>query len=304
MTNTEIIEHLSGLIPPAATPFNRRGGIDEGALRHNLGRYTEAGVSGVLVAGSTGEAPFLGEMERLRIIEVARGAVKPPALLLAGTGLQGTAQTVRLSREAIARGADAVLVLPPDYYKAAMRPEVLQKHFQTIADGIRRPLLIYSIPQFTGFAMDPAMIGRLSGHPNIVGIKESSGNLDFFRAVREKTRRSFRLFMGHGLHLTGGLELGATGAILAQANFEPQICFGVYEAFRRGDSPTTEALAKRLAILAQNITAPYGIPGIKAAMDLAGYRGGDPRPPLMPVSAAARKKIEMALKEARAGLNA
>ncbi len=304
MTNQEIIEHLSGLIPPAATPFNRRGGIDEGALRHNLGRYIEAGVSGVLVAGSSGEAPYLTEEERLRLVEVARSIVKAPALLLAGTGLEGTAQTLDLSREAIARGADAVLVLPPDYYKSAMRPEVLETHFRKLADGIRRPLLIYSIPQFTGFAMDPAMIGRLSRHPNIAGMKESSGNLDFLRAVRDKARRRFRLLIGSALCLAAGLELGAKGAILSQANFEPQVCLGIYEAVRRGDKVTAEKLGKRLAMLAHSITALYGPAGIKAAMDLMGYRGGDPRPPLIPVSAGNRKKIGAALKQARAGLDA
>ncbi len=304
MTNQEIVEHLSGLIPPAATPFTRRGGIDEGALRHNLGRYIEAGVSGVLVAGSSGEAPYLTVEERLRLVEVARSIVKAPALLLAGTGLEGTAQTLDLSREAIARGADAVLVLPPDYYKSAMRPEVLETHFRKLADGIRRALLIYSIPQFTGFAMDLGMIGRLSRHPNIAGMKESSGNLDFLRAVRDKARRSFRLLIGSALCLAAGLELGAKGAILSQANFEPQVCLGIYEAVRRGDKVTAEKLGKRLAMLAHSITAPYGPAGIKAAMDLMGYRGGDPRPPLIPISAVNRKKIGAALKQARAGLDA
>jgi 4-hydroxy-2-oxoglutarate aldolase len=304
MTNAEIIERLSGFIFPVTTPFNRRGGIDAGALRQNISRYVNAGASGLLVAGSTGETPYLTEEERLRLVEAARGVVKAPALLMAGTGLEATAQTLRLSREAIARGADAVLVLPPDYYKSAMQPALLETHFRKVADGIRRPLLIYSIPQFTGFAMDPAMIGRLSRHPNIPGMKESSGNFDFLRALRAKAQPKFRLLMGSALSLAAGLELGASGAILSQADFEPQICLGVYEAFRRGDRAAAEKLGKRLAILVRDITAPYGIAGIKAAMDLAGYRGGKPRPPLMPVNTATRNKIAAALKKARAGLDA
>ncbi|MGH9395632.1 MAG: dihydrodipicolinate synthase family protein [Terriglobia bacterium] len=303
MTNKQIIEHLSGVIPPVATPFNRRGGIDEGALLANLVQYAGTGLSGVLVAGSTGETAFLTNEERLRLVEIARTIIKPPQLLMAGTGLESTAQTVTLSREAIARGADAVLVLPPCYYRPAMRPAVLETHFRAVADGIRRPLLIYSIPQFTGFAMDPAMIGRLSRHPNISGIKESSGNLDLDRAILRKSRKDFRVFIGSALALPVAFELGACGAILSQANFEPQICMGLYEASRRGDTKAAAKLSDRLWILAQKITGPYGIPGIKHALDLSGYRGGIPRPPLLPLALADRRKIAAALKQARTGLD-
>lgn len=303
MTNTEIIQHLSGIFPPETTPFNRRGGIDEGAFRANVTRHLESGLSGILVAGSSGETPYLTDDERLRLVEIARALVKPPQLLIAGTGLESTAQTLKISREAIARGADALLVVPPDYYKAAMRPEVLEAHFRVVADGVRRPLLIYSIPQFTGFSMDPAMIGRLSRHPNISGMKESSGNVAFDRDILGKVRKGFRVFIGNGMAAVEGFQQGAVGAILSQANFEPLICLGIYEAFMRGDLKTVENMKKRLVILIQEITAHHGVPGIKAAMDLSGYGGGLPRAPLMPVSAVARKKIAAALRRARAGLD-
>lgn len=303
MTNTDIIKHLSGVFPPEATPFNRRGGIDEGALRANIARHLESGLSGVLVAGSTGETPYLTDSERLRLVEVARALVKPPQLLLAGTGLEGTAQTIKISREAIARGADAILVIPPDYYKAAMRPEVIEAHYHALADAVRRPVLIYSIPQFTGFSMDPAMMGRLSRYPNIAGMKESSGNVEFDRDIARRVRKGFHMMIGNGGALLAGLEKGAAGAILSQANFEPLICTGIYDAFARGDLKTAEQMADRLAILAREITATHGIPGIKAAMELSGYHGGPPRAPLMPVSAKVRKKIAAALRLARAGLD-
>ncbi|MGH9452160.1 MAG: dihydrodipicolinate synthase family protein [Terriglobia bacterium] len=303
MTNKQIIEQLSGVIPPVATPFNRRGGIDEAALRENLLQYAGTGLSGVLVAGSTGEAAFLTHEERLRLVEIARAVIKPPQLLMAGTGLEGTAETVKLSREAIARGADAVLALPPCYYKPAMRAAVLETHFRTLADAVRRPLLIYSIPQFTGFAMDPAMIGRLSGHPNICGIKESSGDLALDRAILRKANKAFRVFIGSVLALPEGFRLGACGAILSQANFEPQICIGFYEASRRGDVKAVSKLRDRLWILAQQVTGPYGIPGIKYALDLSGYHGGIPRPPLLPLGPSDRRKVARALKRARAGLD-
>lgn len=304
MTNEQIIEQLEGVIPPIATPFNRRGGIDEGALRENLLQYAGTDLAGVLVAGSTGEAAYLTDAERLRLVEIARGVIKPPQLLMAGTGVESTVQTVKLSREAIARGADAVLVLPPCYYKPAMCPAVLETHFRVVADALRRPLLIYSIPQFTGFAMDPAMLGRLSRHPNICGIKESSGQLDLDRAILRKSMKGFRVFIGSALSLPAAFELGACGAILSQANFEPQMCIGLYEAYCRKDKQTTAKLRDRLGILAREVTGPFGIPGIKYALDLLGYRGGIPRPPLLPLAPGDRRKIAAALKRARAGLDA
>jgi len=303
MTRHEIINHLSGVFPPVATPFNRRGQLDEAALRFNLRQYTGTGISGVVVAGSTGEAPLLTEAERLRLVEIARELIRPPQLLIAGTGLEGTTQTIRLSRESIARGADAVLLLPPSYYKPAMQPRVLIAHFRAVADALRRPALLYSIPQFTGYAMDPAMIGELSHHPNIVGLKESSGKLDFVSAIMRKVRKGFRLLIGSGLIFPEALKTGASGAILGQSNFEPRLCVSLYEAFRRGDSETAEKLRKRLMILIEKITVPYGIPGIKVALDLSGYRGGQPRPPLLPLNGTAQKKIASALRQARAGLD-
>lgn len=302
MTHTQIVEKLRGVFPPLVTPFNRRGGLDEGAFRANLRQYAASGLSGVVVAGSTGEAPFLTEAERLRLVEIARSIIKPPKLLIAGTGLEGTAPTVKLSREAVARGADAVLLLPPAYYKAAMNPETLSIHFRAVADALRRPVLIYSIPQFTGYTMDAGMLGKLSQHPNIAGLKESSGNLDFVRAILAKARPGFKLLIGSGLAFPQGLGEGAAGGVLGQSNFAPRLCVTIYEAFSNGDRKTAEELRQRLLILVQKITGPYGIPGIKVALDLSGYRGGDPRPPFMPVGAQVKRKIAAALREA--GLDA
>lgn len=302
MTHREIVAQLGGIFPPVASPFNRRGEIDEKAFRANLQRYARTGLNGVLVAGSTGEAAYLTEAERLRLVEIARELIRPPKLLMAGTGLESTAATLRLSREAVARGADAVLLVPPNYYKPAMRPGVLENHFRTIADGLKRPVLLYSIPQYTGFQMDVAMIGRLSRHPNIVGMKESSGNLDFVRAILRRVKPGFRFLVGSGLLFPAVLEAGACGAVLGQATFEPAICLSLHEAFRRQDGEATEMLRARLVMLLNEITTRYGIPGVKAAMDLSGYVGGDPRPPLLPLKAADRRRIASVLKQARAGL--
>src|SRR5712692_7832018 len=183
MTRREIVANLKGIFLPIVTPFNRRGDVDEGRFRENLARYVETGLAGVVVAGSTGEAPYLTEAERLRLVELARERVHPPMLLVAGTGLESTRATLALSREATERGADVVLVVTPGYFKSRMNSAALASHYRAVADGVRCPIEIYSIPQFTGVRFEVETLGLLSRHPNIVGLKESSGDLAYLRAV-------------------------------------------------------------------------------------------------------------------------
>jgi len=303
MTREQIIKNLRGVICPVVTPFNRRGDVDEGLLRENLSRYAGSGLSGILVTGSTGEAPYLAESERLRLVEVAREVVKPPELLLAGTGLEGTEATLRLSRESVARGADALLVLTPNYYKSRMDSAALVAHYRAVAAVVARPVVVYSIPQFTGLYVDPETIGKLSRLPNVVGLKESSGKLDFVRAVLRKVRPGFRVLVGSVSILYDGLRAGAVGGVLGQANFAPALCVGLYDAFLHRRAREARELQQRLLPLAQKISIPYGVAGIKAALDLCGYHGGPPRPPLLPVSVQVRREIAAALREACAGLD-
>ncbi|MGD1155431.1 MAG: dihydrodipicolinate synthase family protein [Terriglobia bacterium] len=303
MTREQIIKNLRGVICPVVTPFNRRGDVDEGLLRENLSRYAGSGLSGILVTGSTGEAPYLAESERLRLVEVAREVVKPPELLLAGTGLEGTEATLRLSRESVARGADALLVLTPNYYKSRMDSAALVAHYRAVAAVVARPVVVYSIPQFTGLYVDPETIGKLSRLPNVVGLKESSGKLDFVRAVLRKVRPGFRVLVGSVSILYDGLRAGAVGGVLGQANFAPALCVGLYDAFLHRRAREARELQQRLLPLAQKISIPYGVAGIKAALDLCGYHGGPPRPPLLPVSVQAKREIAAALHEACAGLD-
>jgi len=303
MTRVQIIKHLKGIIAPVVTPFNRRGDVDEVAFRENLGRYAGSGLSGILVAGSTGEAPYLTERERLRLVEVARQVVKPPELLLAGTGLEATHATLRLSREAIARGADALLVVTPNYYKPRMDSDALVAYYRAVAAGVTRPLLVYSIPQFTGLYVDPETISRLSRLPNVVGLKESSGNLDFIRKVLHKVRPGFRVLIGSVSILYDALRAGAVGGVLGQADFAPTLCVALYEAFLHRRPREARELQQRLVPLGQKISVRHGVAGIKAALDMCGYQGGIPRLPLLPPSRQVKKQVAEALREARAGLD-
>lgn len=302
MTRNEVIKNLRGIICPVVTPFNRRGQVDEGHFRDNLSRLTGVGLAGILIAGSTGEAPYLAESERLRLIEIAREMVKAPELLLAGTGLESTSATLKLSREAVARGADALLVLTPNYYKSRMDSAALVAHYRAIGAGVTRPVLIYSIPQFTGLEVDPATIGKLSRLENVVGLKESSGKLDFVRAVLAKVRKDFRIMVGAPSIAYDSMCEGAVGAVLGVANFAPTLCVALYQAFLHRRAEEAQALQQRLVPLGQKIAVPFGVPGIKAALDLSGGHGGPPRLPLLPTAAAARKQIASALRESSAGL--
>jgi 4-hydroxy-2-oxoglutarate aldolase len=239
--------------------------------------------------------------------ELARELVRPPELLMVGSGLESTRETVRLSREAVNRGADLLLILTPNYYKSRMTSPVLVPYFRAVADGVRRPIVIYNIPQFTGIRMEPAAVASLSRHPNIAGLKESSGDLNYLRAilraVKEKGKASFRVLSGGALIMLDALRAGAAGGVLAQANFAPELCVSLYEAFRQGQMKTARELQRRLVPLVERISVPFGVSGIKAALDLRGYRGGPPRPPLIAISASDRKAVAAAIQEARAGLD-
>ncbi len=302
MTHRQSVGNLQGIFAPVATPFTRRGEVDERLFRENLLRHVGTALSGIVVAGSTGEAPYLTPAERLRLTEITRQIVRPPELLIVGTGLESTRETLRLSREAVACGADAVLVLTPSYYKARMDSEALAGHFRALADSLPRPVIMYNIPQFTGVRMNPDAIGMLSRHPNIVGLKESSGDLPYVRAILRRVRPGFRVLIGAAVILLDALRAGAAGGVLSQAGFAPELCVAVYDAFRQRRLKAARDLQRRLALLAHKISTPFGIAGVKAAYEICGYAGGDPRSPLVALRPAARRAVAAAVREARAGL--
>jgi 4-hydroxy-2-oxoglutarate aldolase len=302
MTRQQTISNLKGVIAPLTTPFNRRGDLDDGAFRANLRRWSGIGMQGHLLTGSTGEAPYLTERERLRLVDLARPLIRPPEVLLVGTGLEGTRETIRLSREVIARGADAILVVTPNYYKPAMKPDSLIAHYRAIADAVSRPVIVYSIPQFTGVRVGADTLAPLSRHANVVGVKESSGDLGFVKSVVKEARRGFRVLVGSAKIFIAGMEAGATGGVLGQALFAPELCIAAYQAYLAGRLEMARDLEKRLEILVRDVGTKFGVAGVKAALDLSGYVGGSPRPPLLPLSAGERREVAKALAAARAGL--
>ena len=217
-------------------------------------------------------------------------------LLLAGTGRESTRATIDASRRAARLGADAVLVRTPSYFKPRMTPAALAAHYTAVADAAGVPVLLYNYPAVTGITFTPDTVGRLAGHPNIIGIKETSTDAAQIAAYVDATRgEAFSVLAGSAPAFYAALCLGARGAILAAACVVPRACVALLEAFSAGDHEKARDLQRRMIPITAAVTSGYGVPGLKLAMDLAGYHGGLPRPPLEPAPAAAADAIRAAL---------
>jgi 4-hydroxy-2-oxoglutarate aldolase len=249
------------------------------------------GLRGLVLLGSNGEAPFVDRDEIARIVATAREDVPPDRVLIAGTGQQSTRQTIAATRAAADDGADAVLVLTPSVFRAQMTPEALVRHYRAVADASPVPVLLYNHPAATGVNLTPALACTLAAHPNIAGIKESSGNVEVVADLAALTPRGFHVIVGVAPTLYASLACGADGGVVAVANAIPELCVRLHEHVRQGRHEEALALQRAITPLGRAVTTTYGVPGLKFAMELAGYVGGPPRLPLAPVDEAARKAI-------------
>lgn len=285
---------FQGQFPPIPTPFQGER-IAPQHLADNIGRWNEQPLEGYVVLGSNGEAVHLTEDEKREIIRTARRATpQGERLLIVGAGREWTAATIQAVREAFDLGADAVLVGVPSYYKPQLTDPVLEAHLRQVADASPGPMLLYSVPQFTGVPLSPSLVASLASHPSVAGIKDSSGDVENLRTLARLTREhgeEFSVLIGSASALADGIMAGARGAVLAVASVAPKQCAAVIEAARRGDAREAGAGVEALMPLARAVTRVHGIGGLKAALDLLGYHGGDPRSPLPPASAAAREEI-------------
>ena len=236
---------------------------------------------GVVALGSNGEAPLLDEQESDAVIAAAREAVPRDRLLLAGTGRESTRATVEASRRAAGLGADAVLVRTPSYFKPRMTRDALVAHYTAVAEACPVPVLLYNYPAVTGLTFTPDTVGALAKHPNIVGIKETSTDAAQIAAYVDVSRgEDFAVLAGSAPGFYAALCLGARGAILAAACIVPRACVALYDAFERGAHDEARDLQRRMLPIAAAVTSGFGVPGLKAALDLTGFAGGAPRPPL------------------------
>jgi 4-hydroxy-2-oxoglutarate aldolase len=282
---------LNGVLAPISTPFDGNGEVDHTALRRNIEKYVEAGLLGFVAAGSTGEAAYLNKEERLKLFETVRDAAGD-RVLIAGAGVESVRETLRLIDSAAGLGYHAALVLTPHYYRGQMaRPETQIAFFRAVADSSRLPVLIYNFPQMTGIDLTADVVALLSEHPNIVGIKESSADLEKVKSLTAALAAPFQVLVGSSVKFHDCLRLGAVGGILAIANAMPRSAIRIYDLFQAGDVQGS-ADAQRRIVEAAGVAPRYGIQGLKYAMDLKGYCGGLARLPLLPLDAAQKAEIE------------
>jgi 4-hydroxy-2-oxoglutarate aldolase len=294
-----VSRRLRGVLLPFPTPFDARGEVDPGAVRSNVARWNETGVSGYVALGSTGERVHLDEAEARRVAEAAREAVPEELLLVVGVGQQSTRATIAEARRAAGAGADALLVITPHFYRAGLTQDALVEHFERVADSSPAPVIIYSIPQNTGITLAPEAVGRLAHHENIVGLKESSGDVvafvEMLRAVGGA--ENFSMMTGHASAFHAALAAGARGGILAAACAVPRFAVAMLRAFELGEHATARAMQHKLIPLARAVTTRFGVGGLKYALDLAGYAGGAVRAPLRAPGDEARREIARLLAE-------
>jgi len=287
-----VTERLSaGVLAPITTPFDRAtGDVAPVHLRQNVVRLVDAGLDGIVVAGSTGESALLDPDEQRRMVSWVREVLPDGRWLVAGTGSESTRQAVALTRAAGAEGADAVLVRPPGYFASATSPASLADYFRAVADASPVPVLVYNIPKYTHLAIAAGLLQQLATHPNIVGVKDSSGDAKNLAAYRDAAPE-WSVLVGSGSLLYAALELGCDGGILAVACFAAKLCADILAAFRAGDRVRAGGLQERLVPLDKEIVGKLGPAGVKAAMDAVGLYGGPVRAPLAPVARADRERV-------------
>lgn len=282
----------SGIYPPLPTFFDKQAELDLVTLRRHIQRLAETGIAGYVVMGTNGEAVHLTYDERARMIEASRQAAGEHALILAGCGEQSTRATIANCQQAGRSGANAALILPPFYFKGRMTSRTLIAHYRAVADESPLPVVIYNMPASTGgLDLDAATICALAEHPNIIGVKDSAGDMVKLAQVYTETPSRFRVFAGSAGYLLPALAVGAVGAVAALANVFPREVCRLQELFNAGQMEEARHLQARLAPANTAITVTYSVPGLKAALELTVGYGGRPRPPLLPLTEQEHKTL-------------
>lgn len=289
---------LRGVFGPVTTPFGADGELDGAGLEGNLAAHLRAGLDGVVVTGSTGEAALLDEREREQMVEIGRRVVPKDKLLIAGCGAESTRTTLRYIEQSAKRGADAALVVAPHYFGSAMTESALRSHYTQVAEQSPLPVILYNIPRYMHFRLSNALVSELARHENVIGIKDSSGDQDSLKGYLESQSDRFTVLTGNGPFWKTALQLGARGGILAYALFLPEPALAVFSAMQRGDTAAAGELHERVTLAARTIVNELGPAGVKAALDVIGLRGGAPRLPLLPLSKDDTERVRRLMREA------
>jgi 4-hydroxy-2-oxoglutarate aldolase len=292
---------LEGVFPPVPTPFDADGEILPNKLKANIALWNKTGLHGYVILGSNGEAVMLTESEKITLWQAAREAIPRDKLFLVGAGMESTRASLALAKHAAQVGADAAMFVTPSYYKAEMKPAALVNHYRVIADASPVPVIIYNMPAATAIDLDANAVIQLAQHPNIVGIKDSGGNVAKFAEMVRAVRADFSVLAGSGGYLYPALCVGAQGAVAALANVAPRECVALYDAFRAGRHDEARARQFRFIQLNAAVTTRWNVPGLKAALEELnqGYYGGAPRLPLRPLGNEDRAALRQVMQQAK-----
>jgi 4-hydroxy-2-oxoglutarate aldolase len=293
------VKPFSGIFTPIPTPFHTDDTIDEPALQRNVLQWMRTPLTGLVVLGSNGEAAQLDDVEADRAIAIVREHVPRGRPLMAGTGRESTRATIAATARAAAAGVDAVLVRTPSFFKSQMTADVFVRHYLAVADASPVPVLLYNVSMFTGVNLQPEAVERLAAHPNIVGLKESGSDIGLIAEYVSRTPDDFTVLGGSATTFFQALCAGCDGGILAIAALVPELCVSMLALVSQNRIDEARALQQRLLPLARSIGSDYGVPGLKAALDVMGYNGGVPRPPLRAVPAHVAETIAAQLAQLR-----
>ena len=276
---------LSGIFPPIPTPFKTNEDIDLDRLQFNLERWNKEPLNGYVVGGSNGEFVFLTLDERVEVVRQARQVAPRDRLVIAGSGMESARETIDLTRRMAQAGADVTLIITPNYFKSRMNVAALESYYRHVADASPLPVMIYSVPANTGLDMPAQAAINLAQHPNILGMKDSGGDVTKIGLMAHETRDAdFQIVAGSASFFLAALSVGAVGCVPALGNIAGAKLAQLLEAFQHGDMETARAIQHPLIEANTAVTARFGVPGLKAALDMLGYYGGPVRSPLMPLS--------------------
>jgi 4-hydroxy-2-oxoglutarate aldolase len=275
---------LAGIHPPIPTPFTSDGGLALARLESNIERWNREPLSGYVAGGSNGEFVHLSVEERLEVVRTVLQTRARGRLVIAGAGMESAHGTIELARQMAEIGADLAIVVTPSYYKSNMTSAAYQDYYTRVADASPVPIVIYNVPPNTGVDIPADAVIRLSAHPNIAGIKDSSGNLAKMAFVIRESRQGFQVLAGSAGFLLPALSVGAVGVVPAMGNFASPMLRELMDRFLAGDLEQARALQQRAAETNTAVTTRFGVPGLKAALDMLGYYGGPVRSPLQPLT--------------------
>lgn len=275
---------FEGAFSPIPTPFDEQGMVAHDRFAENIEKWCKTDLAGLLALGSNGEFTYLSEQEKIDVLKTARQAMPDNKMLIAGTGCDSTINTLRLTEQAAAIGADTAMILTPIYFRGKMDGQALLQHYLELADNSPIPVLLYNMPANTGVDIDATTVIRLAEHPNVKGIKDSSGNIIKIGAVLQHTPDDFHFLAGSASFLYPAMVLGASGGVMALSNIAPEQCCQLVKYVKAGLHQEARELQLKLISANTAVTAKFGVAGLKKAMDWAGYYGGPVRSPLRPLN--------------------